>query len=51
MICVSTPQPFPGEIKVGILFGAIADLKRYLAKSGKWKDMMIQLGIWGDVIS
>jgi len=45
MICVSTQQAFPGETKVGILFGAIAYLKRYLGKSGKWQGMMMQLDI------
>ena len=29
--------------KGGIIFGAIADLKRYLAKPGRWKGMMMQL--------
>jgi len=43
MICVSTQQPFPGEIKVGFFRLAIADLKRYLVKSGRGEDMMIQL--------
>jgi len=45
IICVSTQQPFPGETKVGIVFGAIADFNRYLAKSAMWKDKMIQLEI------
>jgi len=45
MICNSTQQPFPGETKVGILFRAIADLNRYLAKSGRGENMMIQLDI------
>ena len=44
-ICVSTQQPFPSETKVEILFGAIADLKRYLAKTGRWKGILIHSDI------
>ena len=50
-IGISTLEPFLLEAKVGIFFVTIADLKRYLAKARRWKDIMLQLVIYNRSVS